>query len=144
MGKTVGSLLSGIAIAALLALVSFPLVSAKRAPSQLQQKAVDPLNVKKSALYDNMKLTVVGRLRQVGSVPFTSYVITPRSNFDIFIDENSVGGWDNIKALQYRIVKASGTLRVAPLRKDAGGKVLVMRYTLVVNDIKEYEGKYEQ
>jgi len=124
--------------------VSGPVLSAKRQSARNMVSNVDPMLVKKSDLRNNMKITVVGRLRQVGNVPFTSFVITPPSNFDIFIDEDSVGGNKNIEALQYKIVKASGTIRVVPLRKDEKGVPVLNRYTIIVNDIHEYKGEYKE
>lgn len=110
----------------------------KGAPPVLSA-AEDPLKIRRENLYDGMSVTVAGRLRLVGSEPFTKYVITPDTNFDIEIDENSVGGRKNIKKFEYRIIKARGILRVKPLRKDNDGKVVVSRYILIVNDLSEYD-----
>jgi len=113
--------------------------AAMKSPAPQLARSKNPLMVERESLVDNTKVTVAGRLRLVGSEPFTSYVITPETNFDIFIDEDSVGGRQNIAKLQYKIVRASGIIRVQPLRKDDSGKVLVNRYTLIVNDIGEYK-----
>lgn len=125
-----------------LAVLSF---AAMKSPvSKAGSAGSDPRMVDAASLRDNEKTTIVGRLRLVGNEPFTSYVITPLSNFDVFIDEKSVGGRENIAKLQYKVVEASGTIRVFPLRRDEEGNVLVKRFVLIVNDIREYKGEYKE
>jgi hypothetical protein len=108
----------------------------KSMPAQEKKDHSNPLLVKSEDLKDNDSVTVAGRLRLVGSMPFTRYVITPAGNYDIIIDKTSISK-EKLKRFQYKIVKASGTIKLNPVT-NADGTLRFYEYILIVNDLSEF------